>query len=197
MIYGYARVSTRGQAIHGTSLEQQRTLLLEHGANEIVAEQHTGRTMQRPLLSQLLRKIKPGDILLVTKLDRLARTTEEGISIIRGLIERKVTVNILNIGVLDGSPVGTFLLTTLLAVAELERSLILERMRDGKAVARTKAGFREGRPPLPESRKRLAVELVEEQGKTIREVSELTQLSASTIARALRAHRAAKEARQA
>ena len=195
MVYGYARVSTRGQAVHGTSLEQQRALLLEHGAGEIIAEQHTGRTMQRPQLSQLLSKIKSRDTLLVTKLDRLARTTEEGITIIRSLIDRGITVNILNVGVLDSSPIGKFFITTLLAVAELERSLILERMRDGKAVARTKAGFREGRPPLPAERKQHAVELVEA-GNTIKGVAAMTQLSASTIARALRAHRAAaKEAK--
>ena len=195
MVYGYARVSSRGQAVHGTSLEQQRALLLEHGAGEIIAEQHTGRTMQRPQLSQLLSKIKSRDTLLVTKLDRLARTTEEGITIIRSLIDRGITVNILNVGVLDSSPIGKFFITTLLAVAELERSLILERMRDGKAVARTKAGFREGRPPLPAERKQHAVELVEA-GNTIKGVAAMTQLSASTIARALRAHRAAaKEAK--
>ena len=151
--------------------------------------------MQRPQLSQLLSKIKSRDTLLVTKLDRLARTTEEGITIIRSLIDRGITVNILNVGVLDSSPIGKFFITTLLAVAELERSLILERMRDGKAVARTKAGFREGRPPLPAERKQHAVELVEA-GNTIKGVAAMTQLSASTIARALRAHRAAaKEAK--
>lgn len=193
MIYGYARVSTRGQAAHGNSLQQQTALLRDHGACEIVAEQHTGSTMKRPQLSQLLDKLKTGDTLLVAKLDRLARTTEEGISIIRGLIDRGIIVNILNVGVLDSSPIGKFFLTTMLAVAELERSLIMERMREGKAVARTKDGFREGRPPLPENRKKLAAQLVEEQGKTIREAAELTQMSPATVSRALRAARLRKE----
>lgn len=193
MIYGYARVSTRGQAAHGNSLEQQTAQLLEHGASEIITEQHTGSTMKRPQLSQLLDKLKTGDTLLVAKLDRLARTTEEGISIISGLIDRGITVNILNVGVLDSSPIGKFFLTTMLAVAELERSLIMERMREGKAVARTKDGFREGRPPLPENRKKLAAQLVEEQGKTIREAAELTQMSPATVSRALRAARLRKE----
>lgn len=194
MIYGYARVSTRGQAAHGNSLEQQTAQLLEHGAKEIITEQHTGSTMKRPQLSKLLEKLKPGDTLLSTKLDRLARTTEEGISIIRGLIDRGIIVNILNIGKLDSSPVGNFFLTVLLGVAELEKSMIRDRMKEGKAIARTKAGFREGRPPLPESRKQLAAQLVE-QGKTVREAAELTQMSAATVSRALRAHRAAKEAK--
>ena len=192
MIYGYARVSTRGQAAHGNSLEQQTAQLLQHGAKEIITEQHTGSTMQRPQLSQLLNKIKPGDTLITTKLDRLARTTDEGITIISGLINQGITVKVMNVGTLDASPIGKFFLTTMLAVAELERSLIMERMREGKAIARTKAGFREGRPPLPEKRKLLAAQLVE-QGRTLREAAELTQMSPATVSRALRAARLRKE----
>lgn len=92
MIYGCARVSTKGQAVHGTSLAQQAALLSANGADEIIAEQHTGNAMHRPQLTALLTKIKPKDTLLVTKLDRLARTTEEGISFIISLIEQGNTI---------------------------------------------------------------------------------------------------------
>ena len=63
-------------------------------------------------------------------------------------------VNVLNVGLLDQTPMGKFFITTLLAVAELERSMILERMQEGKAIARTKQGFREGRPPIDVGRGR-------------------------------------------
>ena len=72
---------------------------------------------------------------------------------------------------------------TLLAVAELERSTIIERMQAGKAVARTKAGFREGRPPIPEAKKRHAVDLVRA-GHSYKEAAEMTGISISTIVRA-------------
>ena len=63
---------------------------------------------------------------------------------IRSLIERGVKVNVLNVGLLDQTPMGKFFITTLLAVTELERSMILKRMQEGKAIARTKQGVREG-----------------------------------------------------
>ena len=98
--------------------------------------------MERPRLQGLLGRMEAGDVLIVTKLDRLACNLEEGIHVIRSLIERGVKVNVLNVGLLDQMPMGEFFITTLLAVAELERSMILERMQEGKAIARTKQGFR-------------------------------------------------------
>lgn len=85
---------------------------------------------------------------MVTKLDRLARNVSEGIELIRALFKKDVKVHVLNIGLLENTSMGNFFITTLLAVAELERNMIIERTQAGKEVARTKAGFREGRPPL-------------------------------------------------
>ena len=185
MIYGYARVSTRGQAAHGNSLEDQRKLLRENGADEIYEEQFTGTAMERPVLDRLMEKMQGGDALIVSKLDRLARNVEDGIRVIRSLLDRNVKVNVLNIGTLEDTALGKFFLATLLAVAELERNMIIERMQAGKAIARTKAGFREGRPPIPEAKKRHAVELILS-GHTFKDASLLTGISISTIVRAMR-----------
>ena len=100
--------------------------------------------------------LQPGDTLMVTKLDRLARNVTEGIELIRALFKKEVKLHVLNIGLLENTSMGNFFITTLLAVAELERNMILERTQAGKEVARTKAGFREGRPPLPKEKINLA-----------------------------------------
>ncbi len=185
MVYGYARVSTKGQAAHGNSLEDQRRILLENGAEEIYEDQFTGTTMERPELDRLIGKIQSGDTLIVTKLDRLARNVEDGIRVIRSLLDKNIKVNVLNIGTLEDTALGKFFLATLLAVAELERNMIMERMQAGKAIARTKNGFREGRPPIPEEKKQHAIELIRS-GHTYKETAMLTGISTATIIRAVR-----------
>ena len=118
MIYGYARVSTKKQ-LHGNSIEEQHNTLIEQGCQEIVTEQYTGKTTDRPELKLLMGKMKKGDTLVVTKLDRLARNVVEGITLIRELLHSGIKVHVLNVGLLDDTPMGNFFITTLLAVAEL------------------------------------------------------------------------------
>ena len=102
-------------------MEEQNHKLLEAGAEIIVTEQYSGKTTDRPLLTELLQKMENGDTLVATKLDRLARSVEEGTRLMRELVQRNIKVNILNIGIIDTSPIGNFLVNTLLAVAELEQ----------------------------------------------------------------------------
>lgn len=188
MLYGYARVSTRGQ-LKGNSIEEQRQQLVDAGCGCVIEEQYTGKTMDRPELDELLSRLKSGDTLMVTKLDRLARSATEGARVIKDLIEKGVKVNILNMGEVDERPQGRLMLHILLAFAEFERDMIVERTQAGKAVARTKAGFREGRPPIAKARKDTAVNMVLREGKSYNKVAEATGLSKSTIVRAVREHR--------
>ena len=81
MKVGYARVSTAGQARYGASLEEQEKLL-EAGADKIYEETYTGKTTVRPVLQSLLNSLKSGDSLLVTKLDRIARSAREGLELV-------------------------------------------------------------------------------------------------------------------
>ncbi len=179
-IYGYARVSSKKQ-LHGNSIEEQTTTLTANGATEITTEQYTGKTTSRPKLQKLLDSLQPGDTLMVTKLDRLARNVSEGIELIRALFKKNVKVHVLNIGLLENTSMGNFFITTLLAVAELERNMIIERTQAGKEVARTKAGFREGRPHLPREKIQLAISLLD--NHSYREVEAMTGISKATLVR--------------
>lgn len=188
MRYGYARVSTRLQAIHGNSLDEQVEQLQNRGCEKVITEQYTGSTVQRPLLEQLLAKLHAGDTLVVTKLDRLARTAAEGSKMISELLEQGINVHVLNIGLIDNTPTGRLLANVLLAFAEFERDLIMERTLAGKAYARTKTGYREGRPPIPAAQKQHAVNLILA-GEPYKQVMDETGLSRSTISRAVRQYR--------
>lgn len=146
MIYGYARVSSRGQAAYGNGLDAQRQALLAAGAERVFEDVFTGTTMDRPQWDLLLSELGEGDTLVVTKLDRVARTAPEGVEAVRGLVEAGVSVRILNMGLVEDTPVGRMMLTVMFAMAEFEHDLIVERMAEGKAVARQREGYREGRP---------------------------------------------------
>ena len=186
MIYGYARVSTKGQVTNGNSLEEQESALREQGCKEIVVEQYTGTKTDRPKFSDLLDKLKDGDTLKVTKLDRFARNAEHGGQIIKSLLAKGVSVHILNMGIIDTTPTGKLLWQVLLAFAEFERDMIVERTQAGKAVARTKAGFREGRPEVyGKEQKKLAIDLLQK-GNSYTQVAKMTGISKSTLTRAMR-----------
>lgn len=121
---------------------------------------------------------------MVTKLDRFARNVPEGIILIKQLFSQDVKVHILNIGLLENTYMGNFFLAVLLAVAELERNLIIERTQAGKEIARTKAGFREGRPPISPTKIKYALDLLKEH--SYKEVTEITGISKATLTRAKR-----------
>lgn len=188
MKYGYARVSTRKQ-IKGSSLEEQRQKLIEAGCDEVIEEQYTGAVRKRPKLDSLLERLNVGDTLMVTKLDRLVRSLIEGAKLIKDLTDKGIRVNILNIGELDERPQGRLMVHMLLAFAEFERDLIVERTNSGKKVARTRAGFREGRPPIDKVRKEAAVDMVLNGEKSYKEAAAAVGISKSTLIRAVRVRR--------
>lgn len=185
MFYGYCRVSSKSQ-LENYSLDQQELeILSKYPDAEIHKEQFTGTTTHRPVLSDLLIALTCGDTLIVTKLDRLARSVTEGIELVQGLFCEDVAVHVLNIGLLENTTMGKFFLTTMLAVAELERNMMIERTSNGKAIARLNPDFREGRPKVYSS-KQIAHALDLLAGKTYKEVEQLTGISKSTLIRAKR-----------
>lgn len=146
---GYGRVSTKGQQRDGNSLEDQRGKLEDAGCDEIVLEAYTGTKMDRPKFTKLLAELEPGDTLVVTKLDRFARTASEGSALVKELLERGVAVHILNMGLIENTPTGRLILNVLLSFAEFERDMIVERTSEGKALARaTNPDYKEGRKAL-------------------------------------------------
>lgn len=189
MIYGYCRVSTFKQ-LNQNGIEAQRTKLLEAGAQKILLEQYTGSTTKRPVLNKLIKDLKKNDTLIVTSLDRIARNVKEGIILIEELINKDVNLNILNLGMLDNKPISKFIINVLLAVAELEKNIILERMQQGMEIAKTKEGFRIGRPPISKKKKKYAAKLVVDEKHTYKEAIEITGLSKTTIINAVKAYKA-------
>lgn len=183
MIYGYARVSSKSQAINGNGLEQQINALAIAGCEKIYKEQYTGTTTERPQFNKLLADLKEGDVLTVTKLDRFARTAADGSRLISELLNKHVNVHVLNIGMIDDTPIGRVISNVLLAFAQFERDMIVERTQAGKAIARTKAGYREGRPPIPVQKKAAAVHLILDEHISYREVAKITGISKTTLVR--------------
>lgn len=185
MIYGYCRVSTKGQAKDGNSLEAQEQALRENGAVEIFADSFTGTKADRPKLNELLDKLEFGDTLIVTKLDRVARSLSQGSELVNDLINQDIKVNILNIGIMDNTPSSKLIRNIFFAFAEFERDMIVERTTEGKSIAKQDPDFREGRPRTYNKKQiEHALELLE--SKTYRQVEEVTGISKSTLIRAKR-----------
>lgn len=182
MIIGYARVSTRGQARDGNSLEYQEEQLRSAGAENIYIDTYTGKVADRPELDKLKKKLQSGDTLVVTKLDRVARSVAAGSELIDELNNRGVKVNILNMGIIDDTPTGKLLRNVMLSFAEFERDLIVQRTQEGKEIAKRKPGYREGRP-RKYSKKQLehAMELLKDNSYS--QVAEMTGISVSTLTR--------------
>lgn len=182
LIYGYARVSTTGQAINGNSLESQEEQLRQYGAVEIYSDTYTGTKSDRPQLQELLSKLQEGDTLIVTKLDRIARSITQGTELINSLINKGIKVHILNLGMMDNTPSSKLVRNMFLAFAEFERDLIVERTQEGKAIAKTKDGFKEGRPKkFTQEQLQHALSLLNNHSYT--EVERMTKISKSTLIR--------------
>ena len=188
MIYGYARVSTAAQAMDGNSLDAQKKELSAAGAKEIITENFTGTTTQRPEFIKLIEKLQAGDTLVVTKLDRFARTASQGVELIQDLLERGIAVNVLNMGLLDNRPASKLMMTVMLAFAEFERDMIVERTQEGKRLAKQQPGYREGRPRKPKERTDYALSLLAS-GMSYTQVSKVTGISKSTLQRRRREQR--------
>ena len=186
MIYGYARVSTLGQGRDGNSLEDQVNALKEYGCEEIVTEAFSAKTMERPEFQKLLSRLEKSDTLAVTKLDRFARTTIEGVQTIQDLFNRGIKVHILNMGLVEDTNIGHLILTIMLAFAEYERGMIVERTQTGKNLARLNPDFKDGRPrKYTDAQIKLALDLLES-GKSYGLVQKMTGISKSTLIRARR-----------
>ncbi len=183
MVYGYARVSTKGQAKDGNGIEAQIDALSSAGATEIYKEAFTGTTTNRPEFDKLLKILKKGDTLIVTKLDRIARSASEGSQLIQGLLDKGISVNVLNMGKMDDTPTGKLVCHIMFSFAEFERDMIVERTQEGRAIARKNPNFKEGRP-RKYSNKQIEHALSLLETHSYSQVTELTGISKATLARA-------------
>ena len=176
-IYGYARVSTDDQ-----TLDAQRDALEAQGC-KIFAEKISGARSDRPQLAKLLKALKAGDVVIVTKLDRLARSTHDLQSILRAIQTANVDFRVLDTPSLDTTnPYGKLLFDILGALAEFERSLIKTRTSEGRKAAKA-IGVHLGRPrKLTPTQRREALKRLKN-GESLVAVARTFNVDPTTIGR--------------
>ncbi|MEG2609135.1 MAG: recombinase family protein [Bacilli bacterium] len=186
MVYGYVRVSTKAQLKDGNSVEDQKKSIMDIYPNaEIIIESYSA-AKERKIFNELINRLDHGDTLVMTKLDRFCRTAKEGLIYIDNLINRGVRIHILNMGLIEDTPMGKLIVTNLLAFAEFERSMIIERTQSGKEIAKLNPNYKDGRPKKYTKKQMdnaLDMLLCCGGNKSYNEVSDITGISKSTLIR--------------
>src|SRR5579884_156926 len=192
MRIGYARTSTIDQV---AGFEAQLVELRAQGCDRIYQEQ-VSSVGCRPQLAAALDYLRDGDVLVVTKLDRLARSVPHLLQIVEQVQSRGAHLNILNLGSLDPATVqGKLLLTMLGAIAEFERGMMLERQREGVARARAEGKYR-GRKPTARLQRAEVLRLRSE-GHGASEIARRLGMHRASVYRVLAAAEASTDERQA
>ncbi len=179
-LLGYARVSTDDQ-----DLEGQRQRLEGAGASRIFTDKISGKTFQRPGLAALLDYARPGDTLIVVRLDRLGRSLRELLDTVEMLKDRGIAFRSLEEAIDTTTAAGELVFHVFASLSQFERRLIAERTRDGLAAARAR-GRRPGRPPLDQGKLDAALLLVEG-GMSATDAARQVGIGRSTIYREIRA----------
>lgn len=178
MIYGYARVSTDGQTVGA-----QVDALAAAGAASVFRETASGAKTDRAQLRRLLDQLDEGDVLTVTRLDRLARSTRDLLNILATIAERKAGFRSLGDAWADTTtPHGRLMLTVLGGLAEFERDLIRARTGEGRARAAAR-GVKMGRKPKLTPHQRQEALRRKESGEAVREIARSYNVHNSTISR--------------
>jgi len=179
MIIGYARVSTSGQ-----SLTAQKAALKAAGAEKIFAEKESGATTtDRRQLGKAIDSLAAGDVLLITRLDRLARSTIDLLNTLATIAKKKAGFRSLADAWADTTtPHGRLMLTVLGGLAEFERALILARTGEGRARAVSR-GVKMGRKPKLTAHQRREAIARRDAGEATREIARTYNVAHSTIAR--------------
>ncbi len=181
-IVGYARVSTIEQ-----NLDTQIDLLEQHGVDRLYKEKASGADSRRPELTALLDYVREGDSVVVTKIDRIARSTKHLLEIVETLERKNVAFKVLNISLDTSTPTGRLMLTMLAAISTFERELMLERQRDGIERAKL-AGRYKGRAPTARRRQAEIVELAG-QGLTRQAIASRLGIGIASVYRVMKGHK--------
>ena len=177
--FGYARVSTDGQ-----SVDAQVRQLRAAGAGKVFREVASGAKTDRAQLRRLLAALGPGDVLMVTRLDRLARSTRDLLNTLAAITAKKAGFRSLGDAWADTTTAhGRLMLTVLGGLAEFERDLIRSRTSEGRERAKAR-GVKLGRKPkLTDHQKREAIRRRDRDGEPVREIARSYNVSHSTISR--------------
>ncbi|WP_319497782.1 recombinase family protein [uncultured Cohaesibacter sp.] len=178
-IVGYARVPSLGQ-----SLDVQIEKLDAIGADKIFKEKRSGVDTARPALKQALEYVREGDQFVISRIDRLARSAEDLLRIVRELEEKGVTLRVIDQPIDSREATGRAFLGMLGIFAEFENSIRRERQMDGIAKAKSK-GTRFGRKVLLTEDTVNEIKLMRENGKTVPEIMKAKGLSKASVYRAL------------
>ena len=179
MIIGYARVSTADQA-----LESQLDALKAAGCERIFAEKTSGAGQRRPQLDRMLEQLRTGDVVVVHRYDRLARSLADLLAIVRKIEEAGVGFRSLAEAVDTTTPTGQLVFHVFASIAEFERARIRERTREGLKAARAR-GRIGGRPRSLTAEQRAEVrKLRNDEGRAVAELARLFRVSPQTIRRA-------------
>lgn len=179
MHFGYARTSTEDQE---AGFEDQKAELTSRGCERIFAEQ-TSAVGARPQLDAMLAYLRPGDVVTVTKLDRLARSMRDFIAIKDRITSAGASLRVNNLGLDTASATGELILNVLGSVAQFERSMMLERQRAGIAKAKTEGKYR-GRVPTAQ-RQAEAVKALAAEGVARVEIARRLKISRASVYRCL------------
>ena len=177
---GYARVSTSDQ-----NSSSQIDALNEAGAIKVFVDTYTGTKMSRPEFDKAMEFLREGDTLVVTRLDRLGRSTKDLLSIAETLKLQGISLRVLEQNIDTTSAEGRLFFTIIGAFAEFEHSLIVSRTKDGLAAARARGRTGGRRPKLTSSQASEARRMYSQGDKTVSEIAELFSTSRPTIYRAL------------
>ncbi len=179
MILGYARVSTEGQ-----SLEAQLNALEAAGVEKVFSEKVSGSKRARPELDKLVGELRAGDVVIVTKYDRLSRSLQDLLGIVEDIRAKGAGFRSLAEDIDTTTSAGRLVFHVFASIAQFERERISERTREGLAVAR-KVGRIGGRPPALSRQQRDEVRrLRDDEGRRIAEIARLFKVSPNTVRRA-------------
>jgi DNA invertase Pin-like site-specific DNA recombinase len=179
MQIGYARVSTKEQ-----SFDLQVDALRKIGCDKVLKEVVSGANAERPVLNTLLRDLRPGDVLVIWKLDRLGRSLRHLVELAGTLMEQDVGLKSLNDPIDTTTPQGRLTFNLFASLAEFERDLIRERTQAGLSAARArgrKGGRPKGLPPQAERTAYAAETLYRERKLSVREIAEELGIAKSTL----------------
>jgi DNA invertase Pin-like site-specific DNA recombinase len=178
---GYGRVSTSDQ-----NPDSQIDALKNAGADRVFIEKFTGTKLDRPELQKVFDYLRPGDRLVITKLDRLGRSTKDLLALLERLERQQVQLKVLDQNIDTSTPEGKFFFTVIGAVAEFERSLIVSRTKDGLAAARARGRVGGRKPKLSNKQQEEIRRLYSARQKSVKEIGELFGVSRPTVYSALR-----------
>ena len=178
MIFGYARVSTEGQ-----HLDAQQDALRGAGCERVWADVVSGAQRQQPELERLLDQLRPGDVVVVTKYDRLARSLRDLLEIVESIQSRGAGFRSLAEDIDTTTPAGRLIFHVFASIAQFERERLAERTREGLAAARRR-GRIGGRPPALSKLQRDEVRRLCQEGRPLVDIARLFNVSTRTVRRA-------------